>query len=658
MRSVWASLLMLVAIEGMAVQTLDTVVVTGTRTERLSRESPVRTEVVSRDDIEVNHARDLKEALQYVPGLQLREIHGKSGSEVWMQGLNADRVLILVDGMPVSPTTGSSVDVTQLSLLDVERVEVVKGATSALYGSAAMGGVVNIITRRIPRGVALQGVIDGGTYGEQNPDGDERFGTQHGRLQASAGGERWRGRLALDENASEGIDPDPSSWAQPGDEFKRRSGEGRLEWHGNDERSLVYAQVSRFEEDTESRTQSDLNADNLPDRLTKVGELSRERRSGGVHWRSEAGVRWTLDGVSEDMREATVKQVEGLQFDFRDAEYGVSRYSTRVELPFIGQHQWLFGFDYTPENLNQYKDGASELQCGVDCEDAERDAYELYLQDAWKLHPDWEMLLGARYQNDSDFGDHVSPKFNVRYQWLQRADLDVFVRTGVGSGFRVPNLKERYYVFDHSSLGYMLLGNPALEPESSVSWQAGLGFLWRQNLSVDFNLYYNDLDDLIQTDFDSLESGIVYYRYLNIDRARTWGAELTTRVWLHDSVQFNGGYTWLRSEDKATGEELTRRPRHQITAAIDWIPAQYDWMASLRWRAQSDELVSTDTGVRSPGWGVLDLKLNVDVTDQLRVFSGIDNLFDRQRDFTRAGEDFAPIAGRYPYVGIRVALGS
>ena len=187
------------------VANLETVVVTGTRTERLSRESPVRTETVTADQIETLHARDLKEALQYLPGIQLREIHGKSGYEVWIQGLNADRVLVLVDGMPVSPTTGSSVDVTQLSLLEVEQVEVVKGATSALYGSAAMGGVVNIITRPIQKGVRGELALDGGTYGDQNPDGDAtQPSTHHVRAAASAGGEQWRARIAADENASDG----------------------------------------------------------------------------------------------------------------------------------------------------------------------------------------------------------------------------------------------------------------------------------------------------------------------------------------------------------------------------------------------------------------------------------------------------------------------
>ena len=130
-----------------AVRSNETWVVTGTRTERLLDDTPVRTEVVSREQLDTLHARNVAEALKTVPGLMLKDIHGKGGQEVWLQGLDADRVLILVNGRPVTASTGSSVDVSQLATADIERIEVVKGATSALYGSSAMGGVVNIITR-------------------------------------------------------------------------------------------------------------------------------------------------------------------------------------------------------------------------------------------------------------------------------------------------------------------------------------------------------------------------------------------------------------------------------------------------------------------------------------------------------------------------------
>ncbi len=167
---------------------LDELVVTGTRTEETLFETPVRTEVVTSEELRRTHARNVREALASVPGVQLREVHGKSGYEVWMQGIQADRVLVLVDGLPMTATTGSAVDVSQLSILDVERIEVVKGAVSAQYGSAGIGGVVNVITRRIEPGWRGSATIDGGSYGEQNPSGREwDLGRYSGRASVEGG---------------------------------------------------------------------------------------------------------------------------------------------------------------------------------------------------------------------------------------------------------------------------------------------------------------------------------------------------------------------------------------------------------------------------------------------------------------------------------------
>jgi outer membrane receptor for ferrienterochelin and colicins len=103
-------------------------VVSTTKTERSLADVPVRTEVVSAKQVERTHAKDLNEALKYVPGLQLRPIHGKSGYGIWLQGLDANRVLVLVDGHPVSASTGSAVDTTQVAVTDIERIEIIKGA--------------------------------------------------------------------------------------------------------------------------------------------------------------------------------------------------------------------------------------------------------------------------------------------------------------------------------------------------------------------------------------------------------------------------------------------------------------------------------------------------------------------------------------------------
>jgi outer membrane receptor for ferrienterochelin and colicins len=116
---------------------LNTVVVTGTRSEKTLADTPVPTEVVDQREMARTQARTLKDALENVPGLQLTEIHGKSGFQVSLQGMTSDQVLVLIDGLPISASTGSSVDVSQYLLTEVERIEVVKGASSAQYGSAA-----------------------------------------------------------------------------------------------------------------------------------------------------------------------------------------------------------------------------------------------------------------------------------------------------------------------------------------------------------------------------------------------------------------------------------------------------------------------------------------------------------------------------------------
>lgn len=232
---------------------LNELVVTGTRTERQLLDTPVRTEVVTAEEIEKTHARNLKEALENVPGLQLREIHGKPGYEVWLQGVESDRVLVLIDGLPMTATTGSTVDVSQLSVLDIERVEVVKGAVSAQYGSSGIGGVVNVITRPPAPGLSGQFTTDAGTYGDQNPSGDEADPARYSaRATVQGGSEEFALRLSASHQHSDGIDPEPDTWARPGDEYDRTDLSFRTDWSPNEDHRLSAA-VARFEEESGSR---------------------------------------------------------------------------------------------------------------------------------------------------------------------------------------------------------------------------------------------------------------------------------------------------------------------------------------------------------------------------------------------------------------------
>jgi outer membrane receptor for ferrienterochelin and colicins len=147
---------------------LDGIVVTSSKEARFLKEVPVRTEVITAEEIAKKHATNLAEALKNLPGIQLKEIHGKAGQSVWMQGFDSDRVLILVDGNPLPASTGSTVDLTQISVAGVARVEIIKGAASALYGTSAMGGVINVITEKTPQTPQLNLDLQAGSWQEQD----------------------------------------------------------------------------------------------------------------------------------------------------------------------------------------------------------------------------------------------------------------------------------------------------------------------------------------------------------------------------------------------------------------------------------------------------------------------------------------------------------
>lgn len=635
---------------------LQPVVVSATRSERALDESTVPISVVTRSDIERTHARTLKQALENVPGLQLREVHGKSGFELSLQGLSADQVLVLIDGLPISASTGSTVDLSQYLVGEVERVEVVKGASSAQYGSAAMGGVVNVITRRMQPGWDGTLEVDSGSYGSQNDNDHPVSANQkHARFGLSGGADTWRLGLSGDVLDDAGFGLHPELWTRQGDASRRVQLTGRVEWlpnAGQADQSL-WAEAGRYSEDDVQRYEYFVPSKYVPQRKTE--DISRDRVVLGSQWRFDNGAHWQTKAVGERYDSESREVSEGFQIAQRHSAQQTQHLTTQVELPAWGRHLWMLGADWHRETLNQTTNGNSELQLRGH---AERTSHELFVQNDIVFNDDWELLLGLRGQHDSDFGGHAAPKASLRGTVWQSGDWKGVLRTSVGTGYRVPNLKERHYLFDHSALGYIVIGNPNLQPESSTSVQLGgtlsLGNRW----SLDGNLFYNRVKDLIQTDMGTASSvqGVTAYTYANVARARTAGLEAQMQWQATPALALQAGYTFTSTRDLDTGSELTRRPRDMVRLGLDW-KAQPATTVTARARYQSQELADSSSGQHSPAWGVLDLSVNHNIGGGWTLFAGGNNLFNRQRDFASA-TDFGPVAGRFVYVGARWTFGA
>lgn len=632
-----------------AVEELAEVVVTGTRSDRSLLDTPVRTEVVSAQEIERTHARSLTEALENVPGLQLREIRGKSGYELSLQGLSSDQVLVLIDGLPLAASTGSTVDLSQYALAEVERIEVVKGAASAQYGSAALGGVINVITRDIAPGFSGRVSADAGSYGEQNVSADATaVGASHGQLSLEGGSERIRVRLAADVRDDKGFAVDPQAWARQGDAAQRGQFGGRLDVLP-DTQSRYWLEASRYSEDDEQR----LPAMFFPPNYiypSKTENITRDRYIAGLQQTYANDLRVQLKALHESYDSLSWKtnNLSSTAYESRDARQDTNHVSAQLDLPAWSVQLWQLGVDWHQETLQQSLDGVSEF---VSSDGVERSSKEVFAQDDIFLRDNLELLLGLRYQDDSDFGGHAAPKLSLRWSFLENVDWNGALRLSAGNGYRVPNLKERYYLFDHSSLGYKVQGNPELKPESSDSYQAGLAFNREQALSFDINVFYNDVKDMIQIDESTVTTvgGIAIYSYGNVAHARTMGAETGLRWQALPSLGVNASYTYTHSEDVNTGSALTRRPAHMARLGMDWAALEKTTL-TLRARYQGEELAGTSSTAMSPAWTVFDCSLNQKIAGGITAFAGVNNMFATQRDFSNPA-DFGPITGRYVYLG-------
>lgn len=630
---------------------LEQVVVTGTRTEKTLDDTPTRTEVVTRQEMEKTGAVTLTDALENLPGVHLSEVHGKSGHSISLQGLTGDQVLVLVDGLPITASTGSTVDLSQLLLVEVDRIEVVKGASSVQYGSAAMGGVINVITRPIQPGLSGAVAADVGTRGEQNHSGDSGdLAWRHLRGLLEGGSQQWRWRVAADALHDDGFAVDPEGWSRQGDRIRREQAMARLGWYGGAGRS-AFLEFERYREHDTQRYTQFAPPRHIPQ--LKTEDIERDRLTGGLAWRFDGGTRLELKGVDENYDSFSEGVSNGVGTTDRFAGQRMSHVGAQLDLPAWRNQVWQFGADFHRETLRQTNNGIAELVGG----EVERDSRELFAQNDIFLGDRTEVVLGVRWQDDSDFGSHVAPKIAIRHEFESNSAWSTSLRGSIGHGYRVPNLKERYFLFDHSALGYVVLGNPDLRPESSTSYQLGAVFSRGPDLRIEVNAFHNDIEDLIQTDSNpsGTFNGVQAFRYNNVAEAETSGLETGLAWRISPALAMNAAYTYTRARDVGTGLELTRRPRSVARLGFDWRFAQRT-LLTTRLRYQSSELARTDTGARSPAWGSVDVSVTHEFRGGFAGFFSVRNLFDEQRDFANP-DDFGPRSGRLVTLGVRYRFG-
>ncbi len=570
----------------LAAERLDTINVTATRTARTADETLASVTVITRKDIDTTQAMDLPQLLGGLPGINTSSNGGfGKTTSLFLRGTNSNQVLVLIDGVRVGSASIGSTAWEHVPISQIERIEVVRGPQSHIYGSDAIGGVIQIFTRdgAGAKGTRVDGEIGYGTYD-----------TFEGDLGVSGGNDSTSYSLRIGRLQSRGFDATEDNNPDK-DGYDRTSLSGNLKHRF--ENGLTFQLTGMRASGNNEYDGFDPSADYDADFLQQVvtGKLSYTLNP----W-------WDMSLSAGESRDKSENYVNG-EFD---SEFETRRPQASWQNDFaVGDNGLLTaGVDFVRDEV----DGTTEYS------ETTRDntgVFAQYLGDYGRHN----VSAGLRYDDNESFGGHTTG--NIAWGYGIQDSLRLIA--SYGTAFKAPTFNDLYYQDPFGSNG-----NPDLDPETSQSIEFGLeGTPEWGNWSL--RAYRTDIDDLIQW----AEVAPWVWQPQNIASARIDGLEASASTEL-DGWQISAALTLLDPKDKDTGNLLPSRSKQTFRLDLDRRFGSTGVGATVR--ARSHSYNDPDNEVRIPGYGLLDLRMDHYITPDWGLRAQVRNLFDKSYQ-TRAG---------------------
>jgi vitamin B12 transporter len=570
----------------------ESVVVTATASPEEIDEVGSAVTVVTREEIERNGWRTVQDVLRSVPGADVARSGGPGAqTSVFLRGANSTHTLVLVDGVRVNSPFFPGYDFSLLSTENVERIEIVRGPFSALYGSESIGGVVHVFTR---------------------PAGDKPSGRVVGEL--GNADQRELAAFVTAGAATFGIAASARERRDDGDrvndDWRERSGSLRLEGRFGKARVALEGSIADGELGLPGPVGGETPRNRyLPREERIVLPATFQPASGHSASVALGWVRSRPSFESPSFQSHTdARTVEARAADSFSA--GAHRMTAFAEW-----QRWKV------EDSSNF---------GVNLDGDHATIWSVGGEDAIDLPGGWIVTAGLRYDDHSRFGDVWSPRATVSWRaghWK--------VRASGGTGFRAPSVGELFYPFS---------GNPDLEPERSTSYDLGAEYEVAGG-RVSASVFWSEFRDLIVFDF---ERGLNF----NVGRARSRGAELSWRQKISRAACLDAGYTYLDTEDRDTGFALLRRPRHSGFFGMTLTPVsplEVSPRALFVGRRSDVKALSTAERIEAPSYWRLDLYARYRI-GSFAPYLRAENLDDRRY----AEADGFPAAGRRIAGGLEV----
>lgn len=587
---------------------LEKIVITATRTAEPIEQIGSSVSIITEENIKKRGKKTVLEVLRDVPGLDVVQV-GKFGGEtsIFLRGAKSEHTLVMIDGIemndPMSP--GRSFDFAHLTIDNVERIEIIRGPQSTLYGSDAIGGVINIITKK--------GVGKPKFYISSEGGSHETF---HELAEISGGTEKVNYSLSASRIDSGGISQAADGSEKDG--YQNTTFSTRLGFNIFDESELSF--VLRYID-----TKTDLD-----DWAYGVGP--KDDPNYVIKTR-------TLAFKTEFEQLLTDWWEHKLNFSLLDFERTYKDEPDDVDPTSF--HSWYDGdtkkvswqhnffiaevdtvtasFEYEEEKGKSERTGLWPSK--FEKRTADNKGY--YLQNQLRL---WEKLfitVGIRLDDHEKFGSDTN--YRVSSAWLIEKTRTKF-KGNWGTGFKAPSL---YQLYAPAIPAYLFLGgNPDLNPEESESYDFGVEQkIWEDRISFEITYFHNDFDDMIDyyTDPSTSQS-----TYRNIAKAETEGIEVGISVEPIENLRIGVNYTYIDTEDKSTGLELLRRPEDKCKFNINYsFLKRANVNLDVIYVGRREDIDSSYNRITQPSYTKVDLATTYDLTEHFQIFGRIENLFDK-----------------------------
>jgi len=613
-----------------SVPIMDETLVTATRTETPVRELGVSTTVITEKEIEERQAVDVLDVLRDVSGFNLVRTGGRgTTTSLYIRGGEDNFTKVLIDGVSVN-TGGGAFDFGSLLTENFERIEIVRGPQSALYGSDAISGVINFITKPGEGKPSLRASTSNGTYlkGDKNYIGEQSVGF--------TGGNEWIGASLAYARV------DDNGYLDVNQEYWNNTFSGRVDLYPMHNLDLTF--TGRYEDAKDKFPTEDAGDRYSP--LDPNQNLKTDDWVSGINaqyqmlpWLEHVvlfGYHYNKQDYN-DPEDPPADAFGAFFSETKETRYSVD-YHFNIRYPSTETIRSTFtaGFEYLEEDYDQQTRSIFLGFESKDDLDKDRDNRGYYVQEQLSFFNRLHLTAGARYEDNSEFGNEFVPRGSVAYELTQ---TDTVFRSAVGKGFKTPTFTEQF------AQGFAT-GNPDLDPEKSYSWEVGVDqVLWKNKLVLGATYFYQKFDDLITyinrpgpaPDFE------------NIQEAESKGIELTALCKPGYGFTLGGNYTYLDTEVTddggaggasspfEEGKDLLRRPKNTASGYINWAWQGFQIRFNGLYVGERDDLdfrTFPANRVTLDDYFVVDLatsytfKLNDRFIKDFKIFGKVQNLFD------------------------------